>query len=108
MITQKQIEARDECIKAYEKQLIEWFGKKGIKNKIRLKRAITNADKEAAGVEDEMLNALITINKYAHISDDRFAGYSDTIYIETKTVIEHVTGLTIDEAIKVWEAKNAV
>ena len=37
--------------------------------------------------DKEILDKIIMINECAKISDDRFAGYSDTIYHATKEII---------------------
>jgi len=49
---------------------------------------------------NEMLKVLIEINKLALCSDDRFTGYSDIIYLDTKDIIEKATGLKIEEILK--------
>lgn len=48
----------------------------------------------------ELLEALIKINKYSECSDDRFAGYSDTINMESRQAIESATGQPIEEVLK--------
>ena len=47
----------------------------------------------------EMLKVLIEFNKLAHCTDDRFAGYSDIIYHDSKNIIEKATGMSIEEVL---------
>ena len=95
MITQKQIDARDKLISTINIQ-------RAMSERMRQDQetlecweydrdeafmAIADADKEAEEMKDEMLDALIEL------------------YHE-HAAIERATGLTIDEAIKAWEARN--
>lgn len=109
MITQKQIDTRDELIKLYSSRNIIILSAA----ELTLIKAITDADKEATGMKDEMLDALIELyHEHAAVEcNSCSAGTRPNlcvatcrcIYENARHVIERATGLTIDEAIKAWE-----
>ena len=80
------------------------------------RQLVYDADKEAAGMKDEKLDALIELyHEHAAVEcNSCSAGNRPNlcvavcrcIYENARHVIERATGLTIDEAIKAWEARN--
>jgi len=108
MITQKQIDTRDEYIKELEGNIKHTIPYTPFKRP-QLRQAIANADKEAAEMKNEMLDILISFcdGNCGVVGYCEEAKCHDTCALrETKDVIERATGLSIDEAIKAWEARK--
>lgn len=111
MITQKQIDARDAYIAEFEECIGRILSEEDEDALTEKRQLVYDADKEAAGMKDEMLDALITLIRFmcmdccdCHTFDFVNCDFNCGQIMDAKNIIERATGLTIDEAIKVWEA----
>lgn len=110
MVTQKQIDTRDAMI-SFLNEFIYFPDEstRAEKEFNNLTLAIADADKEAAGMEDEMLDALI--DQYELLIYNPFCSNDaedmrKEKMAELKAIIERATGVTIDEALKAWEVRQ--
>lgn len=102
MITQKQIDTRNMFIKRLHSL--------GVKSAFiafdelrQMQQEIADADKEAAEMKDEILDAVLN-----HLYHERKTNGCAVMLAHNSFVrfVERATGLTIDEAIKAWEERN--
>lgn len=111
MITQKQIDARDKYIAEFEECIGRRLSEEDEDALTEKRQLVHDANKEAAGMKNEMLDMII--HQYRWVKslydlykiDERAHPDSDLIKTERdlRELIERATGLTIDEALKAWE-----
>ena len=114
MITQKQIDARNAYIAELEECIERILSEEDEDALTEKRQLVHDADKESAGMKDEMLDALIHQYRWVKALCDLYKidqkKYPDSDLIKTerdlKELIERATGITIDEAIKAYEADN--
>lgn len=104
MITQKQIDTREKFNDYMFFEVLNAMMDDELDMCNHYRREIADADKEAAGMKDEMLDALIEIAKECIDLDCNYQ--SNIFYDIPKNAIERATGLSIDEVIKAWEERN--